>query len=64
MGSPSRLSMEPETSTRNTRLAGGNWSTLRSEALIATRSRRVCGFQGVCASSMPIPKGTSPSGSG
>lgn len=56
-GRPSRRSMEPETSTRNTRLAGANSATVRSEALMPMRSRRVWGFQGDGAISVVTPNG-------
>ncbi|MNE75383.1 hypothetical protein D3C80_1715380 [compost metagenome] len=56
-GRPSRRSIEPDTSTRNTRFAGASSATARSEALMPMRNRRVCGFQGEAASSVVTPKG-------
>ncbi|MNP45396.1 hypothetical protein D3C76_1393180 [compost metagenome] len=49
--------MEPETSTRKTRLAGARSATARSLALMPMRSKRVWGFHGDGATSVVTPKG-------
>ena len=56
-GSLSALSIEPDTSTRNTRLAGGRLCFATSCPLMATRSSTRCAFHGAGASAVCTANG-------
>ena len=58
-GSLSGDFMEPETSTRNTRFAGGSRSGGGAQVFTPMRSRWVFGFQGEGATSVVTAKGAS-----
>ena len=56
--------MDPDTSSRNTRLLGGRSSAGISRPFSPIRSSRFSGAQGARLSSVPTPKGASPSTGG